>query len=224
MSYKNIHNYSILLFSGNLATVKEVQYKGTHAPVEIVENFFDVEGIIEENNTKVFNFEVEGWHTYFVGWLKVLVHNTGICIKKSVENLFKFGREYLKQIAKITGRKVHPKQLAKIKDALRNKEFKKLSKEATAKSRAEFNKVKDKLIKDWEKETGQIWPRYDKDVLSKKGEAYLKKGDAYDAHHIIENTHGGPHEWWNIHPASNPTQHQAGIHGKDGISKFFFGN
>ena len=153
----------------------------------------------------------------------MLVHNA-ICARKTVENLFKYGRDYLKQIAKITGRKVHPSQLIEIKKALRNKEFRKLSKEATEQSRREFNKVKNKLIKEWEEKTGQKWPRYEKDVLSKNGRPYLKKGDPHDAHHIIENTHGGPHEWWNIHPASNPVQHQAGIHGKDGISKFLFGD
>lgn len=40
-----------------------------------------------------------------------------------------------------------------------------------------------------------------------------KQGDKYDAHHIIENTFGGEHEWWNMHPAKFPNEHQAGIHG-----------
>ena len=78
---------NILLFSGKLATVKEVKYEGAHSPVEIINNIFEELEIIEENNTKVFNFEVEGWHTYFVGWLKVLVHNTGICVKELVKRL-----------------------------------------------------------------------------------------------------------------------------------------
>jgi hypothetical protein len=46
---------------------------------------------------------------------------------------------------------------------------------------------------------------------------YIKKGAPYDAYHIIENVYGGPHEWWNIHPASNPIEHQVGIHAKDAI-------
>jgi hypothetical protein len=212
---------TVQLLNGKAAVVKNIIHKFDY---ELQPTIVGEDEIEEEYKlTKVFNIEVADWHTYFVGFWKFLVHNA-VCVRKTVENLFKYGRDYLKQIASITGRKIHPKQLAKIKEALRNGEFTKLSKEATAASRAEFNKVKDKLIKDWEKETGQKWPRYEKDILSKKGEVYLKKGDAYDAHHIIENTHGGPHEWWNIHPASNPIEHQAGIHGKDGISKLLFGN
>ena len=76
---------AILLFSGKLATVKEVKYQGSHAPLEITDTFFEEPEIIEENSTKVFNFEVEGWHTYFVGWLRVLVHNAGICLREVVE-------------------------------------------------------------------------------------------------------------------------------------------
>ena len=33
---------------------------------------------------KVFNFEVEGWHTYFVGLLMLLVHNAGRCLSKMI--------------------------------------------------------------------------------------------------------------------------------------------
>lgn len=178
---------------------------------------------LAENKIKVFNFEVADWHTYFVGLWMTLVHNAD-CATEALKKLLKYGRAYVREIAKITGRKIHPKQLKKIKEALRNKKFTKLSKEATEDSRKEFGKVKDKLIKEWEKETGQKWPRYEEDVLGKNGKPYLRKGDPYDAHHIIENTHGGPHEWWNIHPASNPTQHQGGIHGKNGIAKLYLVN
>jgi Pretoxin HINT domain/Domain of unknown function (DUF4280) len=75
----------ILLFSGKLATVKEVKYEGAHAPIEIADTIFEEQEIIDENSTKVFNFEVEGWHTYFVGWLGMLVHNAGVCIKAVVK-------------------------------------------------------------------------------------------------------------------------------------------
>ena len=40
-----------------------------------------------------------------------------------------------------------------------------------------------------------------------------KKGEPYDAHHIIENSYRGEDEWWNIYPAKFPNEHQAGIHG-----------
>lgn len=77
----------IMLFSGRLAKVNEVKYEGSHAPVEISDDTFNdiTEGIDEPQ--KVYNFEVEGWHTYFVGWLKALVHNAsgGICVKAVVK-------------------------------------------------------------------------------------------------------------------------------------------
>lgn len=34
----------------------------------------------------------------------------------------------------------------------------------------------------------------------------------YQAHHIIPQQLGGPHEWWNMHPL-HPTDHLRGIHG-----------
>ena len=77
---------NIMLFSGRLVKVDEVKYEGAHAPVEISEDIFEdiTEGYDEPQ--KVYNFEVEGWHTYFVGWLKVLVHNAGdICAKEIVD-------------------------------------------------------------------------------------------------------------------------------------------
>ncbi|MEC1405441.1 hypothetical protein [Bacillus halotolerans] len=47
--------------------------------------------------------------------------------------------------------------------------------------------MKDQLIEEWEKNTDQTWSIYSEDVISKKtGEPLRKKGDKYDAHHIIE--------------------------------------
>jgi Pretoxin HINT domain/Domain of unknown function (DUF4280) len=78
---------SIMLFSGRLAKVNEVKYEWAHAPVEISGDTFED---IPEGNAepqKVYNFEVENWHTYFVGWLKALVHNAdkAICVKGVVD-------------------------------------------------------------------------------------------------------------------------------------------
>lgn len=80
--------------------------------------------------------------------------------------------------------------------------------------RIDFNRKKDKLIEDWEKETGQKWPKYTEPYYTKNGLEYKKIGDPYDAHHIIENQFEGPHEWWNMHPAKFPDEHQGGIHAK----------
>jgi len=113
-----------------------------------------------------------------------------------------------------TGTELPKNQIEKLKEALRNKEYKKISPIETAKHRAEFDKVKNKVIKEWEENTGKKWPVYNENVISEKtGKIIRKQGDKYDAHHIIENTFGGEHEWWNMHPAKFPNEHQAGIHG-----------
>ena len=78
--------------------------------------------------------------------------------------------------------------------------------------RAQFNKVKSDLIDQWEAKTGQTWPRYAEDLYSKNGTLVRRAGQPYDAHHIIESSYGGPNEWWNMHPARFPDQHQQGIH------------
>ena len=123
-------------------------------------------------------------------------------------------KKYIRDIEGRTGRKLPKIQIEKLKEALRNREYNKLSPIETRKHRRAFNKVKDKLIEEWEINTGQKWPTYAEDVISEKtGEPVRRKGDKYDAHHIIENSFKGEHEWWNIHPAKFPNEHQSGIHG-----------
>ncbi|OEH56382.1 hypothetical protein AQ616_02365 [Oceanobacillus sp. E9] len=123
-------------------------------------------------------------------------------------------KKYVRDIEMRTGRELPKNQIEKLKTALRNKEYKKMSPLDTAKHRAAFDKTKNKVIKEWEENTGEKWPMYKEDVISEKtGKVIRKQGDRYDAHHIIENTFGGEHEWWNMHPAKFPNEHQAGIHG-----------
>ncbi|KND06263.1 hypothetical protein ACJ43_18015, partial [Bacillus paralicheniformis] len=123
-------------------------------------------------------------------------------------------KKYIRDVEGRTGREIPKNQIEKLKEALRNKSYQKLTPSETRKHRRTFNKVKDKLIEEWEKKTGQKWPTYSKDVISEKtGEPVRRKGDKYDAHHIIENSFRGEHEWWNIHPAKFPNEHQSGIHG-----------
>nr|WP_307894493.1 T7SS effector LXG polymorphic toxin [Bacillus swezeyi] len=123
-------------------------------------------------------------------------------------------KKYIRDIEGRTGRELPKNQIEKLKEALRNKRYQKLTPSETRKHRRTFNKVKDKLIEEWERKTGQKWPTYSKDVISEKtGEPVRRKGDKYDAHHIIENSFRGEHEWWNIHPAKFPNEHQSGIHG-----------
>ena len=130
-------------------------------------------------------------------------------------------RKYFKYIEDVTGRSVHPKQIEKLKEALRKKEYIRLPVKETEIHRMEFNKKRLSLIDEWERQTGQKWPTYDKDILE-HGRIIAKKGQRYDAHHIIENKYGGDNEWWNIHPAAKPQEHQRLIHGKDSPARYLF--
>lgn len=109
-----------------------------------------------------------------------------------------------------------------LEDHLNTNEYKYLGTVETRKHRDEFGKVKDALISEWEEHTGQLWPRYTSEVLSKTGVCLRRVGQPYDAHHLIENSYGGEAEWWNIHPAKYPEEHQAGIHGVLGLARNIF--
>ena len=88
--------------------------------------------------------------------------------------------------------------------------------------RNKFKNVRDRCILEWEKNTGQKWPRYTEPLYSKSGQPIKKAGEPYDAHHIIENKYGGDHVWWNITPAKFPDEHQAGIHITGGPARSLF--
>lgn len=89
-----------------------------------------------------------------------------------------------------------------------------------ARLRSQFDLARPALIGEWERHTGQVWPRYAEDVVSKSGTRLRQAGQPFDAHHIIELKYGSANAWWNIHPARFPTQHQSGIH--RGIAKRIF--
>lgn len=63
-------------------------------------------------------------------------------------------RKYIRDIEGRTGRELPKNQIEKLKDALRSREYNKLSPMETRKHRRAFNKVKDKLIEEWEINTG----------------------------------------------------------------------
>ncbi len=68
---------------------------------------------------------------------------------------------------------------------------------------------KARLIREWAVKTDQKWPTYEK-INPITGKKQLQD---YQAHHIIPQQVGGPHEWWNIHPMRDASTHQGGIHG-----------
>ena len=120
--------------------------------------------------------------------------------------------KYIDDIRTQTGLAVKPKQQQLIDAHLAKVEHTRLPTAYSKAHRASFNKVKNELITQWEKQTGQSWPRYAEDLYSKNGTLVRRAGQPYDAHHIIESSYGGPNEWWNMHPARFPDQHQQGIH------------
>lgn len=131
--------------------------------------------------------------------------------------------KYIKEIEKITSRRIPIRQKRLLKNALEENEYVKLGSEARKIASQEFNRTRFDLIKEWEKMTGQNWPRYVKDVINKSGNVIKKAGQPYDVHHIIELSTGGPNKWWNIHPASFPDEHQGGIHAAGSFAKLIFG-
>jgi len=91
-----------------------------------------------------------------------------------------------------------------LKETLQKYNFEKLEGEVYTAHKKEFKpQLRDKLISEWEKNTGKEWPKYDRDSdkLNKKSEPIYRRNQPYQAHHIIHQSHGGPHEWWNMHPA-----------------------
>lgn len=130
--------------------------------------------------------------------------------------------KYIKDVEKKTNREIKPKQLEKIKKALKEQEFFKLDPDKSKLHRKLFDNIKDKLIDEWEKNTGDKWPVYAQDVLNEAGEVIRKKGQRLDAHHLIESSFGGPNEWWNLHPAAFPFEHQRGIHATDSLASLIF--
>lgn len=120
---------------------------------------------------------------------------------------------YARDVEQQTGRALHPQQRRLLAQNLRENSYSRLTPAETRRSRRVFDRRRDQVIADWEANTGQSWPRYAEDVVNPEtGQIIIERGTRYDAHHLIENSYGGPHEWWNVHPAANPTQHQGGIH------------
>ncbi|APM40253.1 hypothetical protein [Clostridium kluyveri] len=132
-------------------------------------------------------------------------------------------QSYFEDIEANTGRNLtHEQKNSVIEEIGKNPHNQKLTGQAYKDHRADFNNQKDDLILEWEQNTGQTWPTYENDVLSKNGNVYIKAGDKYDAHEIIPNVYNSPLEWWNLHPAARPGEHQGGVHGTDGAIKAIF--
>lgn len=133
-------------------------------------------------------------------------------------------RAYIHAIERHTGFRLHPLQRKALIENLRKNSYGRLPPGAGSDYRAKnfTTAAKNAQIAEWERQTGQVWPRYTRDVRSPRtGWPSRKIGDLYDAHHIIENAYWGPHEWWNLTPARFPDQHQRGLHLEEIVKKLF---
>lgn len=129
---------------------------------------------------------------------------------------FHIFEDYLEDIGVQTGLEIGDKQRDLLIEALATNTFSMVDYTTNKQLHNKFKKKKRRLIKKWEYETGLKWPRYRKNIYHNKGRKIRSKGDLYDAHHIIECIFSGPSEWWNIHPAATPDEHQHGIHRRHG--------
>lgn len=132
--------------------------------------------------------------------------------------LAKDAKSYLTDIQSLTGRQFTPQQLDILKADLRENSYSRLSKEDVELNRVDFEKKLPRLRKEWEKNTGESWPK--ETYTDKNGSVKTRN---YDAHHVIENKFGGKAEWWNITPAMRGVEHQGGIHRAQGPAEKLFG-
>jgi hypothetical protein len=127
-------------------------------------------------------------------------------------------KHYKYHMEKITELKLHPAQTEKLKEVLRTTKFEKLGKEEYKLHVKEFNDTRAQMIREWETHTGKKWPTYKTEIIVNGVKKTVDK--KYDAHHIIQKNHGGPNEWWNIHPTL-PKEHSQ-IHGSGAPAREIF--
>lgn len=131
--------------------------------------------------------------------------------------------KYLDHVENSTNLKIAKEQKEQLYKKLENENFKKLDTTEIKVRRMEFNKVRHEKISEWENHNGRKWPTYKQDVVNEKGFVLRKQDHPYDAHHLIELSVGGPNEWYNLHPASHPYEHQNLIHTAE-VTKELFRN
>jgi len=125
-------------------------------------------------------------------------------------------QDYLGDIEKCTGRKIGQEQRDLIRKEVESGRFHKLTPSENKKNRSRFNGRKSKIIAEWEEHNHEKWPVYKEPVLTRKGKIARLKGGRYDMHHIVECSWNGSAEWYNMHPAKHPDEHQWNIHRKGG--------
>lgn len=97
-------------------------------------------------------------------------------------------------------------------------ELVKRSPEENAEMREEFADKKGRLKREWEKEHGMSWPKYEHDVYSANDKLIRKAGSDYDAHHIQPLGMGGKNEASNITPLNAEVHYdKQGVHAPDSL-------
>lgn len=129
---------------------------------------------------------------------------------------------YISDIEKWTKRKMIEKQVSLVTDYVNSNTIVRTGKSLERSLKSEYQRKRAALREQWEEETGQKWPTYDKNIYDKKGHMIRTKGQFYDAHHIVELSYSGVNKWWNIFPARHPDEHQQGIHNVDSIASKIF--
>jgi len=101
-------------------------------------------------------------------------------------------------------------------EPFKSSDIERKSPEEIKKRREEFVETKSDLRRQWEEKNGVEWPRYDHDVYV-NGKLVRRKGDCYDAHHIMPLFAGGDNSVENITPLSveKHFDHQ-GVHATNG--------
>ena len=104
-------------------------------------------------------------------------------------------RSVARDIESATGRALPQNQRNRLAEQLREVDHRNPVSDADyANLQREYRRNRTQMIRDWENNTGQSWPK------------------GAQLHHVIPQRYGGPNQWWNAHPAF-PSQHQGGIHG-----------
>ena len=120
--------------------------------------------------------------------------------------------KYKHQVQTLSNFAFNPRQVTMLRDCLKTRACM-----TWVKNPKEFtSSVRKMVIREWEKNTGRTWPKYQQDVFKSDGSVLAKKGQNYEAHHIIPKNDGGPHAWWNMHPVPRPA-HQADVHGSGSL-------
>jgi hypothetical protein len=101
-----------------------------------------------------------------------------------------------------------------LKNALRQRDFgERFDAVAYAVHKKRWPNRRARLRRKWEKATGETWPKREITFYNRRLQRYDTRLVSVDAHHIIPQKNGGPHEWWNIVPVAEG--HQGIIHGAD---------